>query len=72
LISSDSHEKHFFFCNSQIDHSYTAGVDFSPDRKAMYVSFWGEATWQFWRDDGLAFDEPTAGIVYGVMGGLDE
>lgn len=38
----------------------------------MYVSMYGEATWQFWREDGLAFDAPTAGKVYEVRGGIEE
>lgn len=53
-------------------HNYPAGVDFTPNKKIMYVSMYGEATYQFWREDGLAFDEPTAGIKYEVMGGIDD
>lgn len=53
------------------NHNYPAGVSFSPDAKMMYVSFWGEATWQFWRDDGLRFDDETAGITYEHGVGLD-
>lgn len=56
----------------QENHNYPAGVDFTPDKKYMYVSMYGEATWQFWREDGLAFDDPTAGIVYEVEGGIDD
>lgn len=33
---------------------------------------WGEATYQFWREDGLAFDDETAGIVYETDVGLDD
>lgn len=53
------------------NHNYPAGVSFSPDGKMMYVSFWGEATWQFWRDDGLAFDDRKAGVTYENGVGLD-
>ena len=56
----------------QEGHNYPAGVDFTADKMMMYVSMYGEATWQFWREDGLAFDAPTAGIKYEVMGGIDE
>jgi hypothetical protein len=39
-------------------------VAFSPDEKVMYVSMWGEATYQIMRDDGLAFSAATGTISY--------
>lgn len=53
------------------NHNYPAGVSFSPDGTRMYVSFWGEATWQIWREDGLRFDDETAGATYEHGIGLD-
>jgi hypothetical protein len=41
------------------------------DKKVMFFSMWGEATYQFWREDGMAFDVATAGTNYEVMGGID-
>jgi hypothetical protein len=35
----------------------TSGIDFSPDRTRMIMSFQGAATWMFWREDGLPFDD---------------
>jgi hypothetical protein len=32
---------------------------------------YGEATYQFWRQDGKAFDEAPTSIKYEVMGGID-
>jgi hypothetical protein len=52
-------------------HNYPAGVDFTPDKKIMFVSMYGEATYQFWREDGLGFDAAPTNIVYEVMGGID-
>ena len=52
------------FIQSQVGHNYPAGVAFSPDGMIMYVSMWGEATYQISREDGLAFDAETAGITY--------
>ena len=63
-----------FFCfhtKPQENHNYPAGVSFSPDGTRMYVSFWGEATWQIWREDGLRFDDETAGVTYEHGIGLD-
>jgi len=37
----------------------------------MYVSFWGEATWQIQREDGLRFDAETACTNYEHGVGLD-
>ena len=48
-------------------HNYPAGVAFSPDGMRMFASMWGEATWMFWREDGLAFDDENAGITYEVL-----
>jgi hypothetical protein len=39
-------------------------VAFSPDSKVMYVSMWGEATYQIMREDGLAFSAATGTIAY--------
>jgi hypothetical protein len=36
----------------------------------MFFSMWGEATYQFWREDGMAFDDGTGGANYEVMGGF--
>lgn len=47
-------------------HNYPAGVAFSPDGMRMIVSMWGEATWMFWREDGLSFSDETAGIAYEI------
>jgi Bacterial protein of unknown function (DUF839) len=33
----------------------TAGIDFTPNGKYMYVAFQDNALWQFWRKDGRAF-----------------
>eukprot|EP01083_Nonionella_stella_P184900 672764_1 len=54
------------------NHSYPAGVDFSTDKKNMYVSLYGHTTYRFWRTDGMAFDEPAKEVTYEVMGGIDE
>ena len=62
----------FMFLLNQENHNYPAGVSFSPDGTRMYVSFWGEATWQIWREDGLRFDDETAGASYEHGVGLDE
>ena len=48
-------------------HNYPAGVAFSPDGTRMFASMWGEATWMFWREDGMSFDDETAGAVYEVV-----
>lgn len=53
-------------------HSYPAGVDFSTDRKNMLVSMYGHTTYRFWRNDGMAFDEPAKSITYEVEGGIDD
>ena len=38
-------------------HSYPAGVDFALDNKVMYVSMYGDATYQITRTDGMSFAE---------------
>jgi len=53
------------------NHNYPAGVSFSPDGTKMYVSFWGEATWQLEREDGLRFDDAKACVNYEHGVGLD-
>lgn len=42
----------------------TAGVDFTPDGKYMYVAFQDNAVWQFWRKDGLPFSGVGAAPKY--------
>lgn len=44
--------------------SEAAGVAFSPDGKLMYMSWQTGATWQFWREDGLRWDDATADVKY--------
>ncbi len=41
-----------------------AGVDFTDDAMYMYVNFQGHGTYVFWREDGLAFDDKVADILY--------
>jgi len=56
----------------EVGHSYPAGVDFTADKKAMYVSMYGDATYRITRADGLAFDEDPLNINYEVNGGIAE
>jgi len=52
---------------SETGHNYPAGVAFSPDGKRMIFCMWGEACYSVARDDGMAFDEPSAGANYAVV-----
>ena len=53
-------------------HSYPAGVDFALDNKVMYVSMYGDATYQITRTDGLSFADEPMGVKYEVDGGIAE
>lgn len=55
----------------EVGHSYPAGVDFTADKKIMYVSMFNHTTYQLTREDGMAFDEDMHHIVYEVDGGID-
>jgi len=41
-----------------------AGLDFTDDGMYMYMNFQTHGTYVFWREDGLAFNEKNAGIMY--------
>ena len=51
-------------------HSYPAGVDFADDNKVMYVSMYGDATYQITRTDGMSFADEPKSITYEVDGGI--
>jgi len=60
------HKKGGFYkiVSSQDYNTETSGIAFSPDNKYMYVAWQSAAVWQFWREDGYAFNEKAADIVY--------
>jgi hypothetical protein len=51
-------------------HSYTTGVGFALDNKVMYVSMYGNATYQIMRTDGMSFANEPKSITYEVDGGI--
>ncbi len=51
-------------------HSYPAGVDFAADNMIMYVSMYGDATYQITRTDGLSFADEPKSVKYEVDGGI--
>jgi hypothetical protein len=51
-------------------HSYPAGVDFALDNKVMYVSMYGDATYQITRTDGMTFADEPKSVTYEVDGGI--
>jgi hypothetical protein len=53
-------------------HSYPAGIDFALDNKVMYVSMYGDATYQISRTDGLSFADEPKDVKYEVDGGIAE
>ncbi|KAL3773726.1 hypothetical protein ACHAW5_009835 [Stephanodiscus triporus] len=56
----------------EVGHSYPAGVDFADDNMIMYVSMYGDATYQITRTDGLSFADEPKSITYEVNGGIAE
>jgi len=53
----------------EVGHSYPAGVDFTEDKMIMYVSMYGDATYQVTREDGMSFDAEPKSVTYEVDGG---
>lgn len=56
----------------EVGHSYPAGVDFALDNMVMYVSMYGDATYQITRTDGLSFADEPKSVTYEVNGGIAE
>lgn len=55
----------YFGVIQEIDlNTEAAGLDFSPDGMYMYVSFQEHSIWQVWREDGMSFNDKTAGHHY--------
>ena len=48
----------------KIGHSYPAGVDFTADKLAMYISMYGDATYRITRTDGLTFVSRQYDVTY--------
>jgi hypothetical protein len=51
-------------------HSYPTGIDFATDNKIMYVSMYGDGTYQITRTDGLSFADEPKNVNYKVEGGI--
>ena len=45
-------------------HLANRGLAFSPSNKFMYLSYYGEAIYEFWREDGLPFNGTVADTKY--------
>ena len=45
-------------------HLTNRGLAFSPSNKYMYLSYYGEAIYEFWREDGLPFNGTVADTKY--------
>ena len=45
-------------------HLTNRGLAFSPSNKYMYLSYQGEAVYEFWREDGLPFNGTVADTKY--------
>lgn len=56
----------------EVGHSYPAGVDFAMDDMIMYVSLYGDTTYQITRTDGLSFKVEPKAVMYEVNGGISE